>query len=141
MPDGSSSAAPVINPGPSSEKNRVTRVGLRSAVSFDMPQTPFERISFVQQVSCVGALYVYRGASKYESGILGRSGPCKMSAVQERPKSPRGRVSAGLLMFRRSNNEFEVLLVHRGGGFFACKDDGAWTGQMVDVRWGEDAQM
>ena len=30
-------------------------------------------------------------------------------------------------MFRRRNNEFEVLLVHPGGPFFARKDDGAWT--------------
>jgi predicted NUDIX family NTP pyrophosphohydrolase len=65
--------------------------------------------------------------SKYESGILGRSGPCKMTAVQESSKSSRGRVSAGLLMFRRKNDKFEVLLVHPGGPFFAKKDDGAWT--------------
>ena len=30
-------------------------------------------------------------------------------------------------MFRRRNNEFEVLLVHPGGPFFARKDEGAWT--------------
>jgi predicted NUDIX family NTP pyrophosphohydrolase len=30
-------------------------------------------------------------------------------------------------MFRRRNNELEVLLVHPGGPFFARKDDGAWT--------------
>jgi predicted NUDIX family NTP pyrophosphohydrolase len=30
-------------------------------------------------------------------------------------------------MFRRRNNEVEVLLVHPGGPFFARKDDGAWT--------------
>ena len=30
-------------------------------------------------------------------------------------------------MFRRRNNEFEVLLVHPGGPFFAEKDEGAWT--------------
>jgi predicted NUDIX family NTP pyrophosphohydrolase len=30
-------------------------------------------------------------------------------------------------MFRRRNNQFEVLLVHPGGPFFARKDDGAWT--------------
>jgi hypothetical protein len=46
MPDGSSSAAPVINPGPSSEKNRLTRFGLRSAVFFDMREILFRRISF-----------------------------------------------------------------------------------------------
>jgi predicted NUDIX family NTP pyrophosphohydrolase len=30
-------------------------------------------------------------------------------------------------MFRRRNDQFEVLLVHPGGPFFARKDDGAWT--------------
>jgi predicted NUDIX family NTP pyrophosphohydrolase len=30
-------------------------------------------------------------------------------------------------MFRRRNNQLEVLLVHPGGPFFARKDDGAWT--------------
>jgi predicted NUDIX family NTP pyrophosphohydrolase len=30
-------------------------------------------------------------------------------------------------MFRRRNNQLEVLLVHPSGPFFARKDDGAWT--------------
>jgi predicted NUDIX family NTP pyrophosphohydrolase len=45
----------------------------------------------------------------------------------ENPKSPRSRISAGLLMFRRRNNELEVLLAHPGGPFFTRKDEGAWT--------------
>ncbi|HEY0369504.1 MAG TPA: NUDIX domain-containing protein [Chthoniobacterales bacterium] len=36
-------------------------------------------------------------------------------------------ISAGLLMFRRSAGELEVLLVHPGGPFFKNKDEGAWT--------------
>jgi len=47
--------------------------------------------------------------------------------MPENPKSPRSRISAGLLMFRRRNNELEVLLAHPGGPFFTRKDDGAWT--------------
>jgi predicted NUDIX family NTP pyrophosphohydrolase len=47
--------------------------------------------------------------------------------VRENSKSSRSRISAGLLMFRRRDNKFEVLLVHPGGPFFARKDDGAWT--------------
>src|SRR5437016_12508595 len=47
--------------------------------------------------------------------------------MPENPKSPRSRISAGLLMFRRRNNELEVLLAHPGGPFFARKDDGVWT--------------
>ena len=30
-------------------------------------------------------------------------------------------------MFRRRNNQIEVLLVHPGGPFFTRKDDGVWT--------------
>lgn len=34
--------------------------------------------------------------------------------------------SAGLLMFRRTNNGLEVFLVHPGGPFWAAKDAGGW---------------
>jgi predicted NUDIX family NTP pyrophosphohydrolase len=36
-------------------------------------------------------------------------------------------VSAGLLVYRRSERELEVLLVHPGGPYWAKKDDGAWS--------------
>jgi predicted NUDIX family NTP pyrophosphohydrolase len=35
--------------------------------------------------------------------------------------------SAGLLVYRRSDDGIEVLLVHPGGPFWARKDDGAWS--------------
>lgn len=35
--------------------------------------------------------------------------------------------SAGLLLYRRSRPDPEVLLVHPGGPFWIRKDDGAWT--------------
>jgi predicted NUDIX family NTP pyrophosphohydrolase len=35
--------------------------------------------------------------------------------------------SAGLMMFRKSNDELEVFLVHPGGPLWARKDIGAWT--------------
>jgi predicted NUDIX family NTP pyrophosphohydrolase len=35
--------------------------------------------------------------------------------------------SAGVLLFRRSGDEIEVLLVHPGGPFWKNKDDGAWS--------------
>jgi predicted NUDIX family NTP pyrophosphohydrolase len=35
--------------------------------------------------------------------------------------------SAGLLIYRRSGDEIEVLLVHPGGPFWAKKDIGAWS--------------
>jgi predicted NUDIX family NTP pyrophosphohydrolase len=38
-----------------------------------------------------------------------------------------GRVSAGILLFRRSSNQLEVLLVHPGGPFWRNRDLGAWS--------------
>jgi predicted NUDIX family NTP pyrophosphohydrolase len=35
--------------------------------------------------------------------------------------------SAGLLMYRRSQGNIEVLLVHPGGPFWSSKDRGAWS--------------
>ncbi len=39
----------------------------------------------------------------------------------------RPNVSAGLLMYRRSQNGLEVFLAHPGGPFWKDKDAGAWT--------------
>ncbi|MFJ8636236.1 NUDIX domain-containing protein [Streptomyces sp. NPDC093568] len=39
----------------------------------------------------------------------------------------RERRSAGLLLFRRTDDGLEVLLGHMGGPFFAKRDAGAWT--------------
>jgi predicted NUDIX family NTP pyrophosphohydrolase len=58
--------------------------------------------------------------------------------VPENSKSSRSRISAGLLMFRRRNNELEVLLAHPGGPFFTRKDDGAWTIPKGEAAPGED---
>jgi predicted NUDIX family NTP pyrophosphohydrolase len=41
-------------------------------------------------------------------------------------------------MFRRSNNQLEVLLAHPGGPFFAHKDDGIWTIPKGEAAPGED---
>jgi predicted NUDIX family NTP pyrophosphohydrolase len=41
-------------------------------------------------------------------------------------------------MFRRRNNQLEVLLAHPGGPFFARKDDGAWTIPKGEAVPGED---
>ena len=35
--------------------------------------------------------------------------------------------SAGILLFRRTGAEPEVLLIHPGGPFWAKKDDGVWS--------------
>jgi predicted NUDIX family NTP pyrophosphohydrolase len=47
--------------------------------------------------------------------------------------------SAGLLLFRRTGAEPEVLLVHPGGPFWAKKDAGAWSIPKGLVAPGEDA--
>lgn len=41
--------------------------------------------------------------------------------------APRGRNSAGLLLYRRTPSGLEVLLAHPGGPYWVKKDDGAWT--------------
>jgi predicted NUDIX family NTP pyrophosphohydrolase len=37
------------------------------------------------------------------------------------------KLSAGLLVYRRTDGGIEVLLVHPGGPFWTKKDDGAWS--------------
>src|SRR6266702_850286 len=53
-------------------------------------------------------------------------------------KSKRSRISAGLLMFRRTKNKVEVLLAHPGGPFHVHKDDGVWTIPKGEAVPGED---
>jgi predicted NUDIX family NTP pyrophosphohydrolase len=45
--------------------------------------------------------------------------------------------SAGLLVYRRSGRQLEVLLVHPGGPFWQRKDFGAWTIPKGEVGEGE----
>jgi predicted NUDIX family NTP pyrophosphohydrolase len=47
------------------------------------------------------------------------------------------RQSAGLLLFRRRDDELEVLIVHPGGPFWAKKDLGAWSIPKGEVDGGE----
>ena len=47
-------------------------------------------------------------------------------------------VSAGILLFRRTGGEPEVLLVHPGGPFWAGKDIGAWSIPKGLIDAGED---
>jgi predicted NUDIX family NTP pyrophosphohydrolase len=42
-----------------------------------------------------------------------------------RPTRPN--VSAGLLLYRRTNGGLELFLAHPGGPFWKQRDDGAWT--------------
>src|ERR1044072_2669936 len=38
-----------------------------------------------------------------------------------------GKKSAGILLYRKKNNNLEVMLVHPGGPFWAKKDLGVWS--------------
>ncbi len=46
--------------------------------------------------------------------------------------------SAGILLYRWSESELEVFLVHPGGPFWAAKDDGAWSLPKGEFTEGED---
>lgn len=49
-----------------------------------------------------------------------------------------GRVSAGVLLWRRRGEHLEVLLGHNGGPYFARKNQGHWTVLKGEVESGED---
>ena len=49
-----------------------------------------------------------------------------------------GRVSAGILLWRRDHGELEVLLAHMGGPFWVKKDHGHWTIPKGEVEPGEE---
>jgi predicted NUDIX family NTP pyrophosphohydrolase len=49
-----------------------------------------------------------------------------------------GKVSAGLLLFRRRGGEIEVLLAHPGGPFYQKKEDGVWSIPKGEVEGAED---
>jgi predicted NUDIX family NTP pyrophosphohydrolase len=48
--------------------------------------------------------------------------------------------SAGILLFRRTGGEVEVLLVHPGGPFWAKKDAGAWSIPKGQIESEEEPQ-
>jgi predicted NUDIX family NTP pyrophosphohydrolase len=49
------------------------------------------------------------------------------------------KTSAGILLYRRKDDELRVFLVHPGGPFFAKKDEGAWSVPKGELDEGEDA--
>src|SRR5437870_4401506 len=50
------------------------------------------------------------------------------------------RVSAGIILFRRSGGHLEVLLAHPGGPYFVAKDLGHWTIPKGEVDAGEELE-
>lgn len=55
-----------------------------------------------------------------------------------RPRAPRRNVSAGLLLFRRTNGTLELFVAHPGGPFWRDREAGAWTIPKGAVEEGED---
>ena len=51
---------------------------------------------------------------------------------------PVPKLSAGLLLYRETAGELEVLIGHPGGPFWARKDDGAWSIPKGEYTDGED---
>jgi predicted NUDIX family NTP pyrophosphohydrolase len=49
-----------------------------------------------------------------------------------------GKISAGLLMYRRRKKTLEVFLIHPGGPFWSKKDLGAWSVPKGEYRADED---
>ncbi len=49
--------------------------------------------------------------------------------------------SAGILLYRKLNNQLEIFLVHPGGPFFKNKDDGAWSIPKGEFLDDEDALL
>jgi predicted NUDIX family NTP pyrophosphohydrolase len=48
------------------------------------------------------------------------------------------KVSAGLLMYRTRDGDFEFLLAHPGGPFWKDRDAGAWTIPKGEIQPGEE---
>jgi predicted NUDIX family NTP pyrophosphohydrolase len=46
--------------------------------------------------------------------------------------------SAGILLYRKINNQLQVFLVHPGGPFFKNKDMGAWSIPKGEFSDGEE---
>jgi predicted NUDIX family NTP pyrophosphohydrolase len=53
--------------------------------------------------------------------------PAQRPKKQRSLKPRRANISAGLLLYRRIDAGFEVLLAHPGGPFWAARDAGAWS--------------
>lgn len=49
--------------------------------------------------------------------------------------------SAGILLYRKVNNQLQVFLVHPGGPFYKNKDDGAWSIPKGEFLDNEDALL
>src|SRR5262249_52902500 len=69
---------------------------------------------------------------------LRRAAPYLGASGQDDRESVMARISAGILLVRRSPAALQLLLVHPGGPFWARKDDGAWSIPKGEPKPGED---
>ncbi len=67
-----------------------------------------------------------------------RIGSMSQSTRQPGDRIPRAKISAGLLLYRRTGRSVEVFLAHPGGPFWAHRDAGAWTIPKGELAEGED---
>ncbi|MCS7184036.1 MAG: NUDIX domain-containing protein [Patescibacteria group bacterium] len=44
------------------------------------------------------------------------------------------KISAGILIYRKNNNQFEILLVHPGGPYWQNKNEGSWSIPKGEVK-------
>lgn len=51
----------------------------------------------------------------------------------------RSKTSAGIVLYRKRLGVLEIFLVHPGGPYWACKDDGAWSIPKGEYQPGEEA--
>jgi predicted NUDIX family NTP pyrophosphohydrolase len=68
-----------------------------------------------------------------EEAIADREYHPTMSSVARR-----SRVSAGIVLYRRTSGALEVLLAHPGGPFFTRKDEGHWSIPKGEIETGEN---
>ena len=73
-----------------------------------------------------------RAASSLDRGIIGA-----MPRYRKPKVDKAGRVSAGILLWRRRKGRVEVLLGHPGSPFSSHKDKGAWTVLKGEIHPGE----
>ena len=82
-----------------------------------------------------------RCSGKSSSALTTRQTASLSSVAVQRRRKPKvnksGRVSAGILLWRRRNDRIEVLLGHPGGPYFSRRDNGDWTVLKGEAEPGE----
>ncbi|HVV37419.1 MAG TPA: NUDIX domain-containing protein [Acidimicrobiales bacterium] len=89
-------------------------------------------------ISAFDARDPYRAGCRVVTTQTGAPPPPAPNAATVGETHHMAKQSAALLVYRRTGEELEVLIVHPGGPYWAKKDDGAWSlpkGEYVD---GED---